>query len=264
MAASHLLRLGSVKDVYNKQDKLIQNGLLALLKHHKRTELPKENIDRKRSNLNYCLSATATPASIAAHANGQMLNAGIETRRKNGVMAVEVLFSVPIDRHSQDTRPFFNDCFTWLQNNFAGELLSFDIHLDESAPHAHALILPLINGKMQGNKLIGGTGNLMRLINLFHQDVAKHYGLSRANYKRLTANDKQSIEHQVLTRLKGDSVMLSSVWACVRDDIHKNPMTYAQLLSIELAKPTRKTNKSFVQIMTGKGKGKAYEATNTI
>ena len=70
-----------------------------------------------------------------------------------------------------------------VKQNLCGELLSIDVHLDESAPHAHALILPLINGKMQGNQLMGSTGNLMRLINLFHKEVARHYGLSRADYK---------------------------------------------------------------------------------
>ena len=255
MAASHLLRLGSVKDVYNKQGKFMQNGLLALLKHHKRTEVPKENIDPKRSNLNYCLSATATPASIATHANGQMLNAGIETRRKNGVMAVEVLFSLPIDRHSQDTKPFFNDCFTWLQKTFAGELLSFDVHLDEAAPHAHALILPLIDGKMQGNKMIGGTGNLMRLIHLFHKELAKHYGLSRSDYKRYNSADKASVALAVLKHLQSDSIMKSIVWAWAREAIQADPFPLAQILGIVNAEPTSKKTKSFIDHKRSHGKG---------
>lgn len=255
MAASHLLRLGTVKDVYNKQGKLMQNGLLALLKHHKRTETLKENIDPSKMPHNYCLTEPATPASIAAHANGQMLNTGIETRRKNGVMAVEVLFSLPIDRHSQDTRPFFNDCFAWLQKTFAGELLSFDVHLDESAPHAHALILPLIGGKMQGNKMIGGRGNLMRLINLFHKEVAKHYGLSRSDYKRYNSADKTSVALAVLNRLQSDSIMKSCVWAWVREAIQADPFPLAQMLAIVSAKPTSKKVKSFVDHKRSHGKG---------
>jgi len=42
--------------------------------------------------------------------------------------------------------------------NFAGELLSFDIHKDEAAPHAHAVILPLIDGKMQGSNMMAEKG----------------------------------------------------------------------------------------------------------
>ncbi|MDO9050014.1 MAG: plasmid recombination protein [Methylotenera sp.] len=255
MAASHLLRLGSVRDIYNKQGKLIQNGLLALLKHHKRTEAPKDNIDASKSALNYCLTSPATPVSIANYASGQMLKAGIEAPRKNGVMAVEVLFSLPNDRHAQNTKPFFNDCFEWVKLNFEGELLSFDIHLDEAAPHAHALILPLIDGKMQGNKLIGGTGNLMRLINLFHAKVAKHYGFSRSDYKRYNSADKASIALAVLNHLQGDSIMKSSAWPWAREAIFSDPFPLAQTFEIVIDKPTIKTNKSFVDIKRSHGKG---------
>ena len=103
--------------------------------------------------------------------------------------------------------------------------------------------------------LIGNTGNLMRLINLFHSEVARHYGLSKRDKSSLNAKDKHSIERQVLTRLANDNVMLSCVWACVRDAIHKDPMPWAQMLSIEPVKLTRKTNKSFVDIKCSTGKG---------
>ena len=171
MASSHLIRLGSIKG---------KNGVLEALKHNKR-ELQAErgtgaHIDVTRTPLNYCLAGGDTPSAIATSAKVKMLQAGIDTPRKNGVMAVEVIFSLPIDRHQQDTKLFFADCLAWSNKTFAGELLSFDVHLDESAPHAHALILPLIDGKMQGNKLMGCTGNLMRLINLFHKEVTRHYG----------------------------------------------------------------------------------------
>lgn len=250
MASSHLIRLGAVKG---------KNGVLEALKHNKR-ELQSQrgatlHIDVTRTPLNYALAGIDTPANIATLAKVQMLKAGIETPRKNAVLAVEVIFSLPIDRHQQDTKPFFADCHAWTLKTFAGELLSFDIHLDESAPHAHAIILPLINGKMQGNAMIGNTGNLMRLINLFHIELAHRYGLSKSDRQRLSVIDKQSLEREVLTRLKADSVMKSSVWACVRDNINKDPLPYAQLLSVSLspAKPIKV--KSFVDHKRSKGKG---------
>ena len=214
MASSHLIRLGAIKG---------DNGVLFALKHNKRT-LQKErgaglHIDVTRTPLNYSLTEGSDPIAISRHAKAQMQYAGIEKPRKNGVMAVEIVFSLPIDRHSQDTKPFFKDSYEWTHKTFIGELLSFDVHLDESAPHAHAVILPLVDGKMQGNAMMGGTGNLYRLRNLFHKEVAGRYGLSRSDRKRLNAMDKQRLEKLVLTRLKGDAVMQSSVWACFRDAI---------------------------------------------
>lgn len=249
MAASHLIRLGAIKG---------KSGVLEALKHNKRTLQVERgagaNIDVTRTPLNYCLTDPAKPESIALHTKVQMVKAGIDVPRKNQVMAVEVLFSLPIQWHSHDTQPFFADCLAWVKQTFAGELLSFDVHLDESAPHAHAIILPLIEGKMQGNKLIGSTGNLMRLINLFYSEIATRYGLAKTARKRLNAKDKQSIERQVLARLKSDSAMQSSVWPCVRDAIHKDPMPWAQILSIEPDKTLHKA-KSFVDHKRSKGKG---------
>lgn len=256
MASSHLIRLGTIKG---------KSGVLEALKHNKRALQAERgasaNIDVTRTPQNYTLSGDDTPANIALHAKVQMLKAGIEKPRTNAVMAVEVIFSLPIDRHKQDTRPFFTDCLTWVKDNLAGELLSFDVHLDESAPHAHAVILPLIDHKLQGNKLIGNKGNLYRLINVFHQQVASRYGLSRNETKRLSPSDKEAIEREVLRSLKQDSVMKSSIWACVRDAIHRDPLTYAQVLSINLDESVTPSHalsqrqKSFVDYKRAKGKG---------
>ena len=82
------------------------------------------NIDVTKTPLNYCLTEPATPEAIALHAKVQMVKAGIDMPRKNQVMAVEVVFNLPIDRHSQDTRPFFNDCLAWVKQSFASELLN--------------------------------------------------------------------------------------------------------------------------------------------
>lgn len=250
MAASHFIRL---KSVINKT-----GGVLAASRHNKRTLQAERgadaHIDATKTPLNYCLAGDSTPEAIATHAKVQMVKAGIDTPRKNGVMAVEVVFSLPIDRHQQDTKPFFSDCYQWTLKIFAGELLSFDVHLDESAPHAHALILPLIDGKMQGDNLKGNRTNIKRLRGSFFSEVGAKHGLSRADNKRLSAKDKQTIERQVLTRLQSDSVLKSSIWPCVRDAIHKDPMLYAEHLGI--TPPAKiKQNKSFVDIKRSKGKG---------
>ena len=252
MAGSHLFRMGTVKG---------KNGVLNALKHNKRTLQAERgagvNIDPSRTPLNYSLTEPDSAERIDRHAKVLMVQAGIDQPRVNQVMTVEAIFSLPIDRHQQDTRPFFKDCFEWVKQHVPGVLLSFDVHLDESAPHAHALILPLVDNKMQGNKIMGGKGNLMRLINLFHAEIARYYGLSRNETKRLTSKAKESLERQVLGRLAIDPAMQSMIWPCVRDAIHNDPLPYAQLLGIDQKhQPAIYTARSFVQIMTSKGKGK--------
>jgi hypothetical protein len=250
MAASHIFRLAAMKG---------KTVILDALKHNKRTLQAERgagaNIDASKSHLNYSLTGSDTPEKIATHAKVQMVKAGIDKPRSNQVMGVEVLFSLPIDRHSHDTRQFFKDCFEWVRLSFKGELLSFDIHLDESAPHAHAVILPLDDGKMQGSKMIGNKGNLMRLINKFHTEVARHHGLSRNKSKQLSPKDKYSLSKLILIKLKTDPVMKSSIYPCVRDLIVKDPFPFAQTLSIT---PTAKklSVKSFVDHKRSKGKGR--------
>jgi len=256
MAAGYLLRLKKVKG---------KNGVLSALKHNKRALQAERgagaSIDPLRTPLNYALTGVDTAEQIDRRVKVLRAEAGIDKLRKNGVMALEVVFSLPIDRHQQDTRPFFKDCLQWVQKNMPGVLLSFDVHLDESAPHAHALILPLIDNKMQGHRVMGGVGNLNRLISLFHAEVARHYGLSRNETKKLNSKAKESLESLVLLGLVNDSVMKSAIWPCVRDAIHNDPLPYAQLLSIEHKRQsTGYKCKSFVQIMTSKGKGKETNA----
>jgi hypothetical protein len=102
VAASHLIRLGAIVSK--------KGGVLAALKHNKRTLQAERgagaNIDVTRTPLNYCLTDPAAPEAIAMHAKVQMVKAGIDTPRKNQVMAVEVLFSLPIQWHSHVTQPF--------------------------------------------------------------------------------------------------------------------------------------------------------------
>lgn len=230
MASSYLFRIDTVKPKRERKDIDI---ILDAMKHNKRTiEKESGNIDRTKSHLNYALHGVDTPENIATHANVLIAKAGITKLRKNAVKGVEIIFSLPIDRHQHDTKPFFKDCYEWVKGTFAGELLSFDVHLDEAAPHAHAIILPLVNGKMKGSAMVGGIDNLNRLINLFHSDVAKHHGLSRSDRKRLGNSDREALECEVLKRLRGDSVMSSVIWPLVRDGIKQNPTPYAQLLAI--------------------------------
>lgn len=234
-----------------------KNGLLGAMRHNKRTlqsdRGADSHIDVTRTTLNYALVGNDTPEEIATHAKIQMLKAGIDTPRKNAVLAVELLFSLPNAWHSRDTKPFFEDCLNWLKSNFACEILAFDVHLDEAAPHAHAVLLPLIDGKMQGSDLVGNRWNIIRLQKLFFNEVGLKYGLSYLQTRRVGLKDKQSIQNRVFDCLKNDAVLKSCIWVVVRDSIKNNPFPYAELLSINL--PLSNSNKSFVDYKRARGKG---------
>ena len=89
MASSHIFRLGRIKG---------KSGIEEALKHNRR-EIQQErgasgHISRERIKLNYSLHGDGNAREIAVRAKIAMLEAGIETPRKNGVMGVEILFSL--------------------------------------------------------------------------------------------------------------------------------------------------------------------------
>jgi Plasmid recombination enzyme len=247
MAASHVLRMAKLKG---------SGKILAASRHNKRVIQAEKgadsHIDTSRSHLNYSLVGIDNPEAIADQAKSLISEAGIVNLRKDAVMAIEVIFSLPSNT-SIDVLGFFIDCCDWLPIHLGGEVLSFDVHLDEACPHAHALVLPLVDNRMIGGKLLGFRGRLRSLQDSFHMLVGRNYGLTKP-MRKLSGEAKTKTANIVLDFLKTDPIMKSSIYQLIRDDIVKNPEKYADYLNIEKATPNRKT-KDFVSIMISKGRG---------
>jgi hypothetical protein len=248
MAASHILRLAKLKG---------GGRLLAAARHNRRTiqsELGADsNIDVTRSKLNYSLAGAGTPEAINADAKALMQAAGIDKTRKDCVQAVEVIYSLPAS-HNVNLQAYFEDCLKWTRLQFRGHVLSFDVHLDESAPHAHALILPLVDGRIVGSDMVGYKSRLRLLQTGFYEAVGIKYGLQRPSAK-LSGQTKSDTARAVLNRLKSDPVMKSLLWPLIRDLISNDPAAFAHVLGIVIAKAKARVQKSAVAIMTSKGKG---------
>jgi hypothetical protein len=246
MAASHIFRVAKLKG---------GGRLLAAARHNRRTIQAERGADSHiiatRSYLNYSLAGAETPEAIDREAKTLMRQAGYQKLRKDAVTVIEIIYSLPLN-HEVDSNAFFVDCLSWSSTHFGGIVLSFDVHMDESTPHAHALILPLLNGRMVGSDMVGNRMRLRALTNSFYEHVASRRGLKRPCPK-LSGIAKASAERAVLGLLKNDPVMRSLCWPVIRDLVHKDPMPFTELLGVI---PTRSTKKrSFVSIMTSKGKG---------
>lgn len=229
------------------------NALLVALKHNKREYPSKENIDSTRTQFNYALAGEGSAKEINALAKTLRIEAGITTLRKNAVVAIEVLFSGPVRWHDQDTSSFFNDCRNWVARQIDGELLSFDVHLDEGAPHAHALILPIIDRKLNASKIVGDRANILRLTELFFTEVGNLHGLNRISARQ---TEKGSLEKLVLNLLADDPIVKSSMWPIVRDYIANDPSKFAEMLSVDMQiSPNNAKVKSFVDYKRQRGKG---------
>jgi hypothetical protein len=247
--------------------KLKGGGIITVAARHNRRAIQAEigaslTIDPTRSHLNETLVGAATAADVGQYAKDLMAAAGITKLRKDAVLALEIVVSLP-PAHQLDAHAYFSDCSAWAEQYFACPLLCSDVHRDEANDHCHILLLPLVDGRMVGSDMLGGKQKLMALQQDFHDKVAGLYGLSKAP-ARLSSAAKQSASKAVLQRLRetGDKALQSKVWATLRDVIERDPAPFLLALGIELQAPAKK-RKTFTQIMTSKGKGGNKE-TNPI
>jgi hypothetical protein len=92
-------------------------------------------------------------------------------------MGIEVVFSLPTTT-SIDIRAYFEAALAWTCKEFApAPIISAVVHLDEPHPHMHVLVLPLIDGSMQGGKVAGYKATFNRRKRDFYLNVAKDFGL---------------------------------------------------------------------------------------
>ncbi len=127
---------------------------LAALKHNHR-EIAAEigcagGIDASRCHLNTVLEGHATAGECEAQALALFNGAKL---KKDHTQALELLFSLPPGT-GHDPRIYFGACLEWARRHHGLPILSAVIHLDESVPHMHLLLLP-----------IDGNGEYMRGVN---------------------------------------------------------------------------------------------------
>lgn len=239
--------------------KLKRSGIITVAARHNKREIQAElgatgSIDPTRSCLNYSLAGPATAGDVGQLAKDLMTAAGITRLRKDAVMGLELVFSLP-PAHTIDDQAYFTDCTAWAGRYFGGVILSSDVHKDESNEHCHVLILPLIASRMDGARMMGNKQKLMEMQKQFHTEVAGRYGLHKAP-ARLAGATKEAAAQAVLKRLREtrDKALESKLWATMRDLIENDPAPFLRELGIELQAPAKKL-RTVAQIMTSVGKG---------
>jgi hypothetical protein len=252
MIASGVFRMDKLKG---------PSRVLFASRHNKRTIQAERgaggHIDAERIELNFVLHGPANPEAVAQLARDRMANAGVKALRSGAVRALEMIFSLPANT-DVPLELFFRDCLNWAAENFGGieNVLSADVHRDEAAPHMHVLILPLVNGRMNGSAMFGNKPRLQALQAGFHDAVAARYGLVRP-LPRLAPKVREKTALAVVQRLRetGDPAQSSAVWAAVRDAVERDPMPFAELLAIAAVMPPAKRMRTMAEIFTSPGKG---------
>ncbi len=228
--------------------------------HNKRAQQAelgsRRHIDASLSRFNASLHGLATPTEIASYARERMAKAGVGKLRKDAVLAIEWVFSLPAG-HGINDDGYFCEAMLWVAAQSGGldNVLCADIHRDEAQPHCHVIVLPLIEGKMLGSDLLGGRAKLAALKNDFHAKVAKAYGLRRETGKLQGAMKHDAVQ-MVLNKLhqSTDAALQSKAWQAIREAVEANPRPF--LTTLGLDEPRRKL-RTMAQVFTSQGRGKA-------
>lgn len=241
--------------------KLKGAAIIRAAARHNRRDIQAElgadsHIYPERTHLNQTLQGAATSDDVAKLAKDLMRGAGIGKLRKDAVLGIEAVFSLPIGAEIDDTA-YFTDCATWAGVYFGGaqNILSVDIHRDEAAPHCHILILPIdSNNRMNGGRMLA-LKTYPEWQTIFYKEVAARYGL-RKPLTRLSGESKQTAVKAVIQKLRegADAALNSKVWATIREAIESNPAPFLMALGLVIDKP-KKPLKTMAAIFTGKGKG---------
>lgn len=238
--------------------KLTGKNIIAVAAKHNCRELQAEiggagRIDLARTANNYLLRGEATSVGVAGYASRLLSEAALsKPLRKDAVRALEIVFSLPPDS-AIDHRRYFEDSTQWAEKHYQAPVLSAIVHLDESAPHCHVLLLPLVNGRMVGSDLYGNITTLRSMQAAFHAHVGLHYGLTRQTApKRLSTALRRQAALLVLETTGANPSRLNkpSVKQAMVDAIAHNPEPLLMALGLNMPTPKPAKSTSFVEIMT--------------
>lgn len=191
------------------------------------------HIDASRIAENVLLAGPGTADEVHALAGEWLTGAGIDpsTLRRDHCQAIEVLFSLH-EQSGIEPVTYFSRCLEWVIAEMRLPVLSAVIHLDETTPHCHALLLPVREGKHVGSYPIARE-KLRGLRDSFFNTVAGPAGLKRMGAKMVGGVKRMAVaavlracEAQGLPEKNG------ALWPFFRAAIERDPTKAVQALNL--------------------------------
>jgi hypothetical protein len=124
--------------------------------------------------------STDVKAYIEANVEGNI--------RKNAVLCVEQLLTASPEYFQNDPdnkklRQWVDAQMQYIKQEWGDNCVSAVLHLDETTPHIHAHIVPVVNKKLNQKALIGGSKFRLVEMQNDYADAMKHLGLQRGIQK---------------------------------------------------------------------------------
>jgi hypothetical protein len=172
--------------------------------HNERLYVPK-NADPEKKHLNFKISNGVVSSLEYEKSFGERLNTQLSkiratkekvikgkkieiknSIRKDAVRYIPYVFSGDRtdfkNKSDDEIRQWAMDSYQWLQKIHSEEnIISFNVHLDETTPHIHAAVVPLtFDGRLCAKEWLDDGGNIgvTRLREMYHKDVANKYQIA--------------------------------------------------------------------------------------
>ena len=225
--------------------KLKFGGIIQQAASHNLREIQAElgadsHIDPIKTCTNKILRGADNAAGVARQAKILMLEAGIKSLRKDAVLGLEVIVSLP---SGIEEAGFFDTAVNWAEGFFELPIISAVIHNDEAAPHMHIIMLPLFDTRMIGNRLVGNKTRLNDMQADFFAKVGKRYGLTRGAPMRISSAARAKAAALVIDFLGKNpkSINEPTFRDALRDLVTENPLP--MILALGLKMPENKKPK---------------------
>lgn len=150
--------------------KKMKNNDLAKIAEHNRRESPtgtysNVNIDPERTHLNIRRSDHPEGESLKALIEHRIAEREVQKKkvRKDAVKMISVLVSASpeyinsLDRDEQIR--YFDEAYNWCKKKFGkNNVIEMTTHFDETTPHAHIALVPILNGKLCAKEIMTMKG----------------------------------------------------------------------------------------------------------
>ena len=192
-------------------------------------------INPMQTTNNWVMAGSGNSDGVVSLALEIATNAGVDLcqKRHDYCQAIELIFSLP-NNSEIEPHNYFQKCLKWAELTYALPVLSAVVHIDESSPHCHVLLMPLNrDGKYLGSRPLGKL-ETKKHIELFFSQVALPAGLRRRNAKMRGAVKQVAIGF-ILERCRADGLPAASgaLWPIIEDAIKKDPVASLEALNID-------------------------------
>ncbi len=183
------LKIKSVQELGMAYNHNYRKGDIPANAENERSYLNEELIQLEHKDFNAALNAIKKEHNIVP--------------RKDAVLALEVIMEPQHVDGSFDLEAWKKQSAKWVQDYFGKDnVISAVYHADESQPHIHAMVIPVVDGKLRCYKFTNGKDKLSEMQSSYAKAV-ENLGLERGM-------EKTPVSYEVMQKLRATTGKVAS------------------------------------------------------